>query len=438
MEAVVCEADATQSYALYLPSSYTPARSWPIVYFFDPGGRGYRPVELYKDIAEKYGFVIAGSNNSRNFSPSDSSNSMSAIWQDTHLRLALDERRTYTSGFSGGARVAGSMALGCSQCLIGGVIAHGAGYPNSSKSPARDKMPYFLAVGDQDFNWGEVIGIRRQREEQGLPYRVRVFSGPHQWAPAAVMEDALEWVILKGMQARSQPADAAFIDRFFLKMQAEAEDAGKRGDAITELSAYRSLVSDFGGLKDVAEYERKLAALKRSADLKTALKKEQEQIAEQDSLEAEIRPKLQVFATGSLEDPFALHRQLLQDLRQLKDEATRAKSEVKHLVAMRAFRGMWAEGIETGQQEFLARHFDTAEEYFQLMSSVSEDPWPLLLLAETRTAQGNKKQAIKDLREAIRRGLKSAETIEKDSNLRALSSDPEFQKILRELHATGK
>ena len=67
-----------------------------------------------------------------------------------------------------------------------------------------------------------------------------------------------------------------------------------------------------------------------------------------------------------------------------------------------------------------------------------EHPWPLLLLAETRTAQGNKKQAIKDLREAIRRGLKSAETIEKDSNLRALSSDHEFQKILRELHATGK
>ena len=101
------------SYALYLPTAYAPAKVWPIVYFFDPGGRGRRPVELYKDVAEKYGFVIAGSNNSRNFSP-DQSKSVNAIWLDTHLRLALDEHRIYTSGFSGGARVAGAMALGLS------------------------------------------------------------------------------------------------------------------------------------------------------------------------------------------------------------------------------------------------------------------------------------------------------------------------------------
>ena len=66
--AVVCQSDPAQSYALYVPSNYTATRGWPIVYAFDPGAHGELPVELYKDIAEKYGFVIAGSNNSRNFS----------------------------------------------------------------------------------------------------------------------------------------------------------------------------------------------------------------------------------------------------------------------------------------------------------------------------------------------------------------------------------
>lgn len=64
---VTCASDSTQSYALYLPSTYTPVKRWPIVYFFDPGGRGARPLELYKDIAETYGFIFAGSNNSQNF-----------------------------------------------------------------------------------------------------------------------------------------------------------------------------------------------------------------------------------------------------------------------------------------------------------------------------------------------------------------------------------
>jgi hypothetical protein len=65
---VVCISDAAQSYALYLPSAYGAAKRWPIIYFFDPGGRGRRPLELYKEVAETYGFILAGSNNSRNFS----------------------------------------------------------------------------------------------------------------------------------------------------------------------------------------------------------------------------------------------------------------------------------------------------------------------------------------------------------------------------------
>src|SRR5580704_3827412 len=63
---VPCAKDATQSYALYLPSNYTPDRAWPVIYAFDPGGRGQNPVTRYQDAAEKYGYIVAGSNNSRN------------------------------------------------------------------------------------------------------------------------------------------------------------------------------------------------------------------------------------------------------------------------------------------------------------------------------------------------------------------------------------
>src|SRR5271170_7230519 len=153
---VPCSADSTQSYALYLPSTYTLQKRWPIIYAFDPLARGKVPVNLYKDVAEKYGYIIAGSNNSRNFSASDSSKGATAIWQDTHLRLSVDERRTYTTGFSGGARMAGQIALGCPQCQIAGVIAHGAGYPSNRKPSDTDRIPYFLAVGDRDFNWPEI------------------------------------------------------------------------------------------------------------------------------------------------------------------------------------------------------------------------------------------------------------------------------------------
>jgi hypothetical protein len=67
------------------------------------------------------------------------------------------------------------------------------------------------------------------------------------------------------------------------------------------------------------------------------------------------------------------------------------------------------------------------------MGEVDDDPWPALLLAETSTAMGKKKQALKNLREAIRRGLRNPQTLEEDPNLRPLDADPEFKKLLVEL-----
>jgi hypothetical protein len=78
LDQIPCDVDPTQSYAVYLPSSYTPLKRWPIIYAFDPEARGRVPVNLYKEVAEKYGYIIVGSNNSRNFSAADSSKGATA------------------------------------------------------------------------------------------------------------------------------------------------------------------------------------------------------------------------------------------------------------------------------------------------------------------------------------------------------------------------
>jgi hypothetical protein len=85
---------------------------------------------------------------------------------------------------------------------------------------------------------------------------VEVFHGEHQWAPAEIVEEAIEWMQLKTMQMGSLPRDDTFIGQFFSKMEARLEEAENRRDAIAQLSAYRSLVSDFSGLREVAGMAR--------------------------------------------------------------------------------------------------------------------------------------------------------------------------------------
>lgn len=48
VERVEALSDASQSYARYLPSNYTPDRKWPVLYAFDSGARGRAPVERLK------------------------------------------------------------------------------------------------------------------------------------------------------------------------------------------------------------------------------------------------------------------------------------------------------------------------------------------------------------------------------------------------------
>ncbi len=100
IEKVACRAGSSQSYALYLPSAWTPGRHLPILYCVDPGARGKVPVELCSEAAEKYGWIVVGSNNSRN-GPNVPLNSIVATqWQDTRERFAPDDRRADAAGFS--------------------------------------------------------------------------------------------------------------------------------------------------------------------------------------------------------------------------------------------------------------------------------------------------------------------------------------------------
>jgi hypothetical protein len=99
VEKVTCTRDPSQSYALYLPRNYDKSRKWPVLYAFDPGARGRVPVERFKEAAEQFGWIIVGSNNSRNASIQSSIDSWNAIVRDTTDKFSIDDGRAYAVGF---------------------------------------------------------------------------------------------------------------------------------------------------------------------------------------------------------------------------------------------------------------------------------------------------------------------------------------------------
>ena len=75
-----------QSYWMFAPADYTADRAWPILYCLDPAARGRVPVERFAAAAEKAGFLLAGSNNSRNGPMAPVHEAINLMVGDTHER----------------------------------------------------------------------------------------------------------------------------------------------------------------------------------------------------------------------------------------------------------------------------------------------------------------------------------------------------------------
>lgn len=177
IDSVIGRDNTTICYALYLPSYYSSDKKFPCIYFFDSHARGALPVHSYKDLAEKYGFILVGSNVSKNGTPWNVTNDgIKAMMADTRARINIDQARIYTSGFSGGSRVASSTAI--MDGGVAGVIGCAAGFPSSNVEP-QNKFDYFGMVGDYDFNYTEMEQLDVALQQNGFAHQLLTFSGIH-------------------------------------------------------------------------------------------------------------------------------------------------------------------------------------------------------------------------------------------------------------------
>jgi hypothetical protein len=267
IDRVECAHAPALTYALYLPSTYTPDRTWSLLLAFHPAARGRLMVEKFQAAAEQYGYIVAASNNSRNGPYAVSSAAAQAMSSDVGRRFAIDGRRVYLAGMSGGARVATGIALGNNS--IAGVIASSAGYPDSQP---RGTVPFaiFGTAGTEDFNY---IEMRQLDRKLTSPHFLAVFNGGHMLPPDAVAFEAIEWMELHAMRSGRRGRDETAIGRILEKRRAGIAASAAPAETVYLLQA---LVSDFKGLADVSAEARRVDEMSRQSEVKKALKRERD------------------------------------------------------------------------------------------------------------------------------------------------------------------
>ncbi len=272
VDSMICK-DGSQSFAFYLPSYYTVGKAFPCMYFFDPHGHGALPLGMYKDLAEKYGFVLVGSNASKNgIQWADANKDVKTLMNDVWSRIHIDERRIYTAGFSGGARVASSIAL--QNGSVAGVISCGAGFPRGI--PPQSKFDHFGLVGNQDFNLAEMQQLEVVLEQNNFSHQLLVFNGKHAWPPAATFNTAWLWMQVNAMKEQLQPKNDTLVQVLKNNYDQLIAAARTEDDAVAQQALLTGAVKTLNGWIDVSGYNKQLTDLNNSESYKKTFSLQQQ------------------------------------------------------------------------------------------------------------------------------------------------------------------
>ncbi|MGB8959231.1 MAG: hypothetical protein WCC00_09525 [Candidatus Aminicenantales bacterium] len=438
IERVVCLKDAGQSYALYLPSAFDPARPWPALFLFDPGARGPLAVRAFRDAAETYGWILVGSNNSRNGPTRQNGLAAVAVWSDVSSRLPLDGRRIYASGFSGGARVGSAFPRFIGR-RIAGIIGCGAGLAVDIEPGNPKTAAYFGTAGLADFNYGEMKKLDLDLDPSGVRHRFFYFEGTHDWPDPASCDRAVVWMEIMAMQQGLRPADrqlaVAAIGRELEEAQV-LEDAGRAYWAVDRLEAASLMAKGLDlGLADLAGLTVRVEGLKARREFGRFLDAEKARDRKTNEFRASFSR-----AFGAVEDletggaqavPEVLRKMEIAFLK--KDAKGKGPVEERSLASRSLFEFSFAaqsRAMELYDRGDLVR----AAAYLDLAIAACEDGLPrekglYYSRACVAAVAGEKKAALKFLSSSVDKGFADLELLEKDKDLDRIRDTAAFREI---------
>ncbi len=415
LPSIHCLDDSAHVYSLYLPGQYSSRDNWPVIYWFDPQANGLGAVEKYHSLAETFGFILVGSNISRNgMAPGTSLDHYKKIRKDVESRLAIS--RTYTAGFSGGARVAANCAL--QDAGVTGVIGCGAGFPGRV-SGQKLLFRFIGLVGLKDFNFPELQNLDTQLEPVMADHFVMTFDGKHEWPPLKVMKEAFKWIVLKDMKDKLVPKDQDKIARW---LKEDLDRIVHHHELVPERARqYEKIIHFYKGLIKTDDYVTELNKVKT----KPGYVRHQAKLKRLYTSEIQMSRSLtKAFQSNSLDQWKAEMEKINEKIDQSPDD--------DHINSLHRTKGYLSMIAYMHASRFLTDPVQ-AGHYVSLYAIIDpENPEPAVLAAKLLARRGKPKEAANKLKEAFQLDFDDMARLEQDPDLSPVIAGPEFSNWLKE------
>ncbi|HSJ11712.1 MAG TPA: hypothetical protein VK916_03445, partial [Gillisia sp.] len=178
-----------ETYSIYLPTAFTPDKTWPVIFVFDTNGRGSRATQLFRQAAEEQGYIIAASNNIGEKETLLNNVKIGTRLMNTVFNyFPIDNNMVYTAGFAEGARVASVMPTVFP--VVKGVLAIGDAWVNVDYINNQAKFYFLGMAGYRDHKFNAVEETAQFLNRAKLQSEFYPYDGGGEWPPAEVLNNA--------------------------------------------------------------------------------------------------------------------------------------------------------------------------------------------------------------------------------------------------------
>ncbi len=418
-DSIMCKNQNNKNYALYLPSYYNPGKKFPCIYFFDAHARGSLPLRIYNNLAEKYGFVLVGSNVSKNGTPWPVTNEcVKALFEDTRSRINIDPQRVYTSGFSGGSRVAGSVAIMMGG--VAGVIGCAAGFPRVENT-FQNKFDFFGLVGDYDFNEVEMEQLDGVLDQHGFSHQLLVSDGMHGWAAPSEFETALLWMQVCAMKRNIQQRNDTLISILSDDYDRRIKASVGAGEWIKAGEMLKGMFKTLDGLLDVSTFKKQLSDMEANPAYKKAI-----------AIRQQLQP-VEMKEQEELASQFAVQNEgwWKQKISELNRNTKTASSKEESLMNRRLLNYLGLVGYMNANHAIRTGDLENASVYLKVFKMADpENPDCSYLSALYFIRKGNTTGAIASLKEAADLGYSDISQMANEPEFKGLQNDPAFKSVM--------
>ena len=278
-KSIKCRKDSTQKYTAYFPENYSQTSKLPVIVVFDAHARTKLVVEKFKEAADKFTYLIIASENVKN-GLKTVDYSINTLFDDIFSKFKIDRKRVYTAGFSGGARIANSVAI--YKGGISGVISCSGGLPQKGVK-IKNKFDFVGIVGLNDFNYQEMKALNKAFDNENFNNKFISFNGTHDWPDSKVISEAVEYLEIIAIKRKIVPTNDNLVRSYTYKNAEIINDFIINGEDYKAYLLYKSFLQSLKGLYDISDYEKSYQVLLNSPKIKSGIELDK-QISEKETL----------------------------------------------------------------------------------------------------------------------------------------------------------